>query len=186
VLDGDPALPPLKGYSPQFSANVRCGQTTGWTKMSLGMEVGLGPGDFVFDENPAPKRKSHSPHPIVGPCLLWPNGLMDQLYATWYGGKPLPRRRSVRWVAAPPKRGTTLQFSVHVYCGKTAGWMKMPLGTFFGWMKTLLGAEVDIGPCHCVRRGPSCLANRAQQPPLFSPCLLWSRLPISATTELLF
>jgi len=38
VLDGDPVLPPLKGHSPQFSANVRCGQTAGWTKMPLGME----------------------------------------------------------------------------------------------------------------------------------------------------
>jgi len=27
VLDWDPAPPPLKGHSPQFSANVRCGQT---------------------------------------------------------------------------------------------------------------------------------------------------------------
>jgi len=44
-----PSSPPLKGHSPQFSANVRCGQTAGWTKMLLGMEVGLGPGDFVFD-----------------------------------------------------------------------------------------------------------------------------------------
>jgi len=35
--------PPLKGHSRQFSANVRCGQTAGWTKMPLGMEVGLGP-----------------------------------------------------------------------------------------------------------------------------------------------
>ena len=25
VLDGNPATPPLKGHSPQFSANVRCG-----------------------------------------------------------------------------------------------------------------------------------------------------------------
>ena len=48
VLDEDPAPPPLKGHSPQFSANVRCGQTAGWTKMPLGMEVGLVPGDFVF------------------------------------------------------------------------------------------------------------------------------------------
>jgi len=42
VLDGDPA-PPTKGHIPipQFSANVRCGQTAGWIKMPLGMEVGL-------------------------------------------------------------------------------------------------------------------------------------------------
>ena len=61
VLDGDPALPPLKGHSPEFSANVRCGQTAGWTKMPLGMEVGLGPGDFVFDGDPASQKKGHSP-----------------------------------------------------------------------------------------------------------------------------
>jgi len=30
--------------------------------MPLGMEVGLGPGDFVFDEDPAPpEEKGHSP-----------------------------------------------------------------------------------------------------------------------------
>jgi len=54
VLDGDPAPPPLKGHSPQFSANVRCGQTAGWTKMPLDMVVGLGPGDFVFDGDSSP------------------------------------------------------------------------------------------------------------------------------------
>jgi len=29
VLDGDPVSTPLKGHSPQLSANVRCGQTAG-------------------------------------------------------------------------------------------------------------------------------------------------------------
>ena len=33
---------------------VYCGQTVGWIKMSLGMEVGLGPGDIVLDGDPAP------------------------------------------------------------------------------------------------------------------------------------
>ena len=42
VLDGDLASLPLKEHSSQFLANVRCGQTAGWTKMPLGMEVGLG------------------------------------------------------------------------------------------------------------------------------------------------
>jgi len=59
VLDGDPASPPL--HSPQFSANVRCGQTTGWTMMALGTEVGLGPGDFVFDGDPATPRTEGTP-----------------------------------------------------------------------------------------------------------------------------
>jgi len=47
----------------------------GWTKMPLGTEVGLGPGDFVFDGDPARlRKKGHSPDPIFGPHLLWPNG----------------------------------------------------------------------------------------------------------------
>ena len=31
--------------------------------MALGMEVGLGPGDFVFDENPATPRTEGTPPP---------------------------------------------------------------------------------------------------------------------------
>jgi len=35
-----------------------------WIKMSLGMEVGLGPSDFVLDGNPAtlPKRGQNPPN----------------------------------------------------------------------------------------------------------------------------
>jgi len=53
VLGGDPAPPPPKGHSPQFSAHIYCGQTAGWIKMVLGMEIGLSPGDFVLNEDPA-------------------------------------------------------------------------------------------------------------------------------------
>jgi len=38
--------------------------------MALGMEGGLGPGDFVFDGDPATPRKKGTT--IFGPCLLWP------------------------------------------------------------------------------------------------------------------
>ena len=41
VLDGDPALPPPKVHSPQFSTHVCCGQMAGWIKMPLGREIGL-------------------------------------------------------------------------------------------------------------------------------------------------
>ena len=62
-----PSSPSLKGHSPQFSANVHCSQTAGWTKMPLGMEVGLSPGDFVFDRDPAlSRKKGTAPHPIFG------------------------------------------------------------------------------------------------------------------------
>ena len=92
---------PQRGTAPQFSAHICCGQTAAWIKMVLGMEVGLSPGYFVLDGDPAPLLKKE---------------------------------------AEPPP-----QFLVHFYCGQTA-----------------------------------------QQPPtLFGPCLLWPRLPISATAELL-
>ena len=71
-------LPSPKGAHPQFLANVRCDQTAGWTKMPLGMEVGFGPGDFVFSGDPAPLRRKAQPQPIFGPCLLWQNGGIDQ------------------------------------------------------------------------------------------------------------
>jgi len=39
---------------------VYCGQTIGWIKMKLGMEVGLGPSHIVLDLNPArlPKKRA--------------------------------------------------------------------------------------------------------------------------------
>jgi len=84
--------------------------------MQLGMEVGLGPGDFVFDGDPAP----------------------------------------------PEKKGTaTTQFLAHVYCGQTAGWIKMPLGT-----------EVNLGPGDVGLDGVAAPLKGAQ-PPVFGPCLLW-------------
>ena len=59
--------------------------------MPLGMEVGLRQPDFVFDGDPESPEKGHThPRPIVGLCLLWPNGWMDQ-DATCYGGKHRPR-----------------------------------------------------------------------------------------------
>ena len=55
--------------------------------MTLGTEVDLGLCDIVFDVDPATPRKKGTPTPPnFGPCLLWPNGWMDQ-YATLYGGK---------------------------------------------------------------------------------------------------
>jgi len=36
---------------------VYCGQTVGWIKMPLGMEVGIDPSDTVLDGDPAPPQK---------------------------------------------------------------------------------------------------------------------------------
>ena len=55
---------------------VFCDQTVGWIKMPLDTEVGLGPGDTVLDGDPAPStERGIAAHlPLLGPCLLWPNG----------------------------------------------------------------------------------------------------------------
>jgi len=76
---------------PQFSAHFYCGQTAACIKMPLGIELCLGPGDFVLDGDPAPPPpKGHRP-PIFGAYLLRPNGCMDQ-DVTWCGARPRPRR----------------------------------------------------------------------------------------------
>ena len=58
VLNGDAAPFPQRGTAPQFSAHTCCGQMAGWIKMPLGMEVDLGPGDFVLDEDHPPPAKN--------------------------------------------------------------------------------------------------------------------------------
>jgi len=79
VLDGDPAIPPLKGHSPQFLAIVRCGQTAGWSKVPLGVEVGLVPGDFVFDGDPATLRKNGT----HTPSNFWPMSIVAKRLDGW-------------------------------------------------------------------------------------------------------
>jgi len=39
--------------------------------MPLGMEIGLSPGDFVLDGDPAPIRQKGQSPSIFGPRLLW-------------------------------------------------------------------------------------------------------------------
>jgi len=42
-----------------------------WIKMPLGMEVGLGPGDFVLDGDPAPlPQKGAEPPPNFRPMFI--------------------------------------------------------------------------------------------------------------------
>ena len=77
------------------------------------MVVGLGPGDFMSDGDPATPRTEGTP--------------------------------------------TTSQFLAHVYCGETAGWMKMALGT-----------EVDLGPGHTVLDGVPALRETGIAAPIFS------------------
>ena len=91
----------------------------GWMDQNVTCkEVGLGPSDIVLDGDLAPPpqkggrawgRSSPSPirgHslPIFGPCLLWPNGCMDQ-DKTWHRGRPQPWPHCVRWGPSSPRKG---------------------------------------------------------------------------------
>jgi len=80
-----------------------------WIKMSLGMELGLGLGDFVLDRDPAApsSKRGAEPLPIFGPCLLWSNCWMDEAGA-WHGGRPQPRQLCVRWGPIPPPPVTVI------------------------------------------------------------------------------
>jgi len=115
--------------------------------MSLGTEVGLGPGDIVRWGTSLPLQKGGSTAaPDLSAHVLWPNGLMDQ-DATWYGGMPRPWSYYVRSRPRPPhpqkkKGGGQPQFSAHVCCGQTVEWIQMPLGT-----------EVGLGPGDIVLDG---------------------------------
>ena len=104
-----PTVVCLSLLSVLFVTLVCCGQTVGWIKMKLGMRVGLVPGHNVLDGDTAPPRKGAQQPPFSkftgagfaciritsGPCLLWPNGWMDQ-DAIWYGGRPRPKPHCVR------------------------------------------------------------------------------------------
>jgi len=92
--------------------------------------------------------------------VLWPNGWMDQ-DETWHADRP---QRWQHGDTTPPKRGTTHpHFSAHVYCGQTAGWIKMPRGV-----------EVGLGPGHIVLDGdPTRPIPRVVQAPFFGQGLLW-------------
>ena len=48
----------------QISAHICCGHMAAWIKMSLGIELGLGPGDFVLDGDPAPSPKAPNFRPM--------------------------------------------------------------------------------------------------------------------------
>jgi len=54
---------------------VYCGQTVGWIKMKLGMQLGLGPGHIVLDGDPAPLSQLGAEPPNFPPISVvakWP------------------------------------------------------------------------------------------------------------------
>ena len=111
--------------------------------MPLGMEVGLGPGDFVLDGDPPPHPQKgagaaqFSDHVHCGETAGWIRMAlgMEMGFGVFHivlDGDPAPLH----------KKGHSPQFSAHVYCGQTAGWIKMPLG---GTVRLCMGGLTVLG-----------------------------------------
>ena len=114
--------------------------------------------------------------PVGNVGILWPNGWMDR-GETWYKGRPRHRPRCVRWGPSSPPKGAqqpSPQFSAHVCCDQTAGWIKMPLST-----------DVDLGPRHVVLDGdPAPPPEKGTAAPSFRPMsIVAKQSPILATAE---
>jgi len=121
--------------------------------MKLGVEVGLGPGHIALYGDLAMLPKGVQPAPIFGPCLVWPNGWLNQ-GATWWGGRPRPRRHCVRWgPSSPPQKGA-LQPALFGPCLLWPNeWIKMPLR-----------AKVGLGEGHIVLDGGNSCPYKGHSP----------------------
>jgi len=127
---------------------VYCGQTVGWIKMKLSIQVGLGPGHIILDGDPAHHLpKGHSPpfsaHICCGQMAGWikmPLGRkvgLDPSDIT-LDGDPAPC----------PKPGRAPQFSAHVYCGQRAGydtiWYDMTRLTILTCAQKLTSSQLNL------------------------------------------
>ena len=141
---------------------VYCGQTVGWIKMKLGVQIGLGRGYIVLDGDPAPPfPKGHSPqfsaHIRCGQMAGWikmPIGIEVGLGPG----------DCVRWgpSSPPQKRGRAPIFGLFLLWSN--GWMYQDA--------TWYGGRPQTRP-HCARWRPSTPSKKAHSPPIVGPCLLW-------------
>ena len=132
--------------------------------MPLGTEVGHGPGDIVLDGNPSPRPNTGAQQPpIFGPCIVAKQLHGSKCYLV--GRCASARSHCVRWGPSPvPQKRQSPQFSAHVCCGQTAGWIKMPLGR-----------DVDLVPGDIVLDGYLGPPKGAQLPLNFRPMSLMSK-----------
>ena len=107
---------------------------------------------------------------------------MDQ-DATWQGSRPQPKRHCVRWGPSSPfQKGHSpppANFSARVYCGQTAGWIKMPLGRQVGLSQSDIVLAGDPAP----------LPKTGAEPPIFgrvycSQTAGWIKMPLGVEVGL--
>jgi len=87
------------------------------TKMPLGMEVGLGPGDFVLDGDPAPAPQKGDRPTIFGLCCAQTAGWIKMVLGTEVGLSPGDFVLDGELAPPSPKKGAQPppQLSAHFY-----------------------------------------------------------------------
>ena len=159
VLMGTQLPLPKMGAEPPIFGRVYCGQTVGWIKMQLGMEVGLGPGHVHCARwgPSSPSPKVHSPQFSAHICCGQMAG----------------------WIKMPLGREIGLSPSDIVLDGDPApplqnGSRAPNFRPCLLWMDqdaTWRGGRSRPRP-HCARWGPSSPFPKGAQPPIFGPCVV--------------
>jgi len=124
---------------------VNFGQTVGWIKMKLGVQVGLGAGHIVLDEDPAPApQRRTDPQFLACVCCGQTAGCIKMPLGTEVGLSP--GGTVLDGDPSSPKRGDSspLHFSAHVLWPN--GWMDQDAT----WYR-----DRPWPTPHCVRGGPS-------------------------------
>jgi len=162
------------------------------------MGVGLGPGHIALHGDPAPlKRGTVAPLPaIFGPCLLWPNGWMDQDATTEVDldpchivvdGAQLPRKGAQHSrlfglyfcakrspISATgellykwsPKNGSP--YPIGPYCPVRPVCITLVYcGQTAGWIRRQLGMEIGLDPGHIALDGDPAPHRQGHSSPLF-------------------
>jgi len=152
VLDEDPDIP--QGAQPPISTHICCRQMAAWIKMSLGMELGLGPGDFVLDGAQPPHQKGAEPPPQYSAhfycgqtagCIKMPLSMDVGLSPGDFVLDGDPASPSQKETEPPPIFGLYLLWpNGWMDQAATAAWIKMPLGTEVGL--GLRDVVFDVGP----------------------------------------
>ena len=106
---------------------------------------------------PLPHPKKGRSRQIYGPCLLWPNGWMDQ-NGTWHGGRPHPRQLCVRWGPSSPHQKGVKPPIFGPCLLRPNGWMHQD-ATWYGGKRQPRGLCVRWGPSPSPKRGRSPLPN---------------------------
>ena len=78
-----------------------------------------------------------------------------------------------------PKKGRSPQFAAHVYCGQTAAWIKMPLGTEVGLGLRAIVLDGDPAPPPLKVHSPQFSANIR-----YGQTAEWIKIPLGTAVNL--